>query len=946
MKIELNSVYNPEVPENKWYEVWEKNGFFTSSPDAQKKPFSIVIPPPNVTGALHMGHALNNTLQDVLIRWRKMRGDNTVWVPGTDHGGIATQNVVERLLAKEKKTRHDLGREKFLEYMWNWRREAGDQILRQLRKLGCGCDWTRTRFTMDDQHSRAVTAAFVELYQRHMLYRGTRLVNWCCRCDTALADIEVEHVERDGRLWHIRYPFRPDQPLPEGSSNCVVVATTRPETMLGDTAVAVHPDDPRYKDVIGKILILPLMNREIPIVADPAVDPTFGTGAVKVTPSHDQADFEIAQRHRLPHEMVIGFNARMTDRAGRYAGQSLAECRRNVVNDLTELGLMEKEDPYRHSVAVCYRCDSIIEPLESTQWFLKTTGGLAGRAAQSTRNGRVRIFPESWEKPYLQWLDHNRDWCVSRQIWWGHKIPVWYCLNCSQFTEEQLQLLAKDPGFKGETAKMILRNSSGEPIVRVQEPIVCPHCGREEIIRDPDVLDTWFSSALWPFSVFGWTGPRQRTPPPPEGTVIESKDLAPQDYYYPTSVLVTGHEILYLWVARMVMMGEELASEVPFRHVFVHGIVRDKQGKKMSKSLGNVIDPLDVIKKYGADALRFSLATSAVPGRDMQLSDENFLAARNFANKIWNASRFVLMNLEDYTPADIPLATRDLADRWIRRRCAETVGAVDELLGQYDISAAARRLYAFFWNEFCDWYIEMAKIRLQDRAHPGRRAAQQTLVETLDGVLRALHPIMPFITEELWQSFRQTTGQPVGDTVSLMTASFTGSPSAEETGDEVPRSMGFLMDLITSVRTIRSEMNVPIAKTVDMVVRFGAVNGMAESAKTLLKSHEIVIQRLAKVASIRSDETTVRPAQSASAVVGPLEIFIPVGGLIDFEKERKRIEKEIGLLETDVGRVTQRLENREFLEKAPSAEVEKTRERLLDVQSKLKRLKGHLAVLV
>ncbi|MBI4397076.1 MAG: valine--tRNA ligase, partial [Elusimicrobia bacterium] len=874
------------------------------------------------------GHALNNTLQDILIRWHKMRGFATLWAPGTDHGGIATQNVVERLLKKEGKTRQDLGRKKFLERMWEWRQQSGDTILHQLRKLGCACDWTRTRFTMDEASSRAVTTAFVKLYQKDLIYRGYRLVNWCVRCGTSLSDIEVEHEETGGKLWHIRYPFKDDP------SQGIVVATTRPETMLGDTAVAVNPEDARYASLVGKRLLLPLRrpedsNVEIPLIADAAVDPSFGTGAVKVTPSHDAADFEIAQRHDLPHLMVIGYEGRMTEKAGpAYAGQTVKDCRHNVLTDLTSGGFLVKEEDYKLSAATCYRCGSVIEPLESSQWFLKTQD-MAERAARATEEDRVQIFPESWEKPYLNWLHNNRDWCLSRQIWWGHQLPVWYCLGCGRFDHEQRNVLAVDPYFKSESTKLLLRER-GEPIVQENAPNACPRCGSHNLMRDPDVLDTWFSSGLWPLTTLGWP---EKTP-----------DL---DYFYPTSTLVTGHEILYLWVARMVMMGLEFQGNVPYRHVFIHGIVRDKQGRKMSKSLNNVIDPLDIMKKYGTDALRFALTASAVPGRDMQLADDSFVGARNFANKIWNASRFALMNLEGFRPAEAPLADRDLADRWIRRRLAETVREAGEHIRRYDMAQAARALYAFFWGDFCDWYIELSKIRLMksegdlpaDFEHK-RTQARQTLMEVLDGALRALHPIMPFITEHLWQSLCETTGRKPAP--SLMAAPGESLPDEPTAADEDMRAMALLMETVTALRTVRSEMNVPPGKKIAVNAHLGSSSTFT---KKLLTSYAPYVKHLAKVSELHLLEKKEKPPQSAAAVAGDFEMFVPLEGLIDFGKEKLRLQKEIDLLDTDLKRLDSRLGNPDFLNRAPKEEVEKARARHAEVLSKRKRLEDHIAAL-
>ncbi len=915
--MELASVYSPETTESKRYEVWNKAGLFGSKPDPAKKPFTIVIPPPNVTGSLHMGHALNSTLQDMLIRWHKMSGFNTLWLPGTDHGGIATQNVVEKQLKAGGKSRHDLGRDKFLERMWEWRKESGDTILMQLRRLGASCDWTRTRFTMDEASSKAVTHAFTEFYKRKLIYRGFRLVNWCTRCGTSLSDIEVEHLDTKGKLWHIRYPLK------DGSGD-LIVATTRPETMLGDTGVAVNPDDERYKNLIGKTLVLPLMDREIPIVADAAVDSSFGSGAVKVTPSHDQTDFDIAQRHNLPHEMVIGYDGRMTERAGAFAGQKVQEARKNVLAALEQGGFLIKEEDHKLPVTTCYRCATAIEPLESSQWFLKTKD-LAADAAKATRDGRVKIYPESWEKPYLLWLDNNRDWCLSRQIWWGHQIPVWYCLACGPLKPEEKSAITADPMFKNEGTKLLLREKTGEPIVSETKPDKCPRCGKNELVQDPDVLDTWFSSGLWPLTTLGW----------PDATA----DL---NYYYPTSVLATGHEILYLWVARMVMMGLAFKKEIPYKHVFIHGIVRDKQGKKMSKSLNNVIDPLDVMKKYGTDALRFALVSQAVPGRDMQLSDDSFVGARNFSNKIWNATRFALGNLSDYKPSEIPLEKRELADRWIIHRLQETVKAAGDFIAQYDMAQAARAAYAFFWGDFCDWYIELAKIRLQAGADnadalPGRRVAQQTLVEVLDGILRLLHPIMPFITEELWRALGEVTGRQ-GQAL-LMAQPLLAPKSALSESDR--KAMQTLMETITAIRTVRSEMNVPLGKTIPVTA--SVHNG--SYSRGLLKDQEDPIKRLAKVSELTVLEKAARPPQSATAVVADFEIFIPLEGLIDFDKERQRLQKDLAFLETDNNRLEERLNNPDFIARAPQEEVDKARQRLQEVALKKKRLQDHLTAL-
>ncbi len=866
-----------------------------------------------------MGHALNSTLQDVLVRWRRMKGDNALWIPGTDHGGIATQNVVEKILKKEGKTRHDLGREKFLDRMWAWRKETGDTILHQLRKLGCSLDWTRTRFTMDEASSRAVAAAFVEFFRKGLIQKGERLVNWCPRCCTALSDIEVEHEERAGSLWHLRYPFADDP------AKGVIVATTRPETMLGDTAVAVNPTDERFQGLAGKKVRLPLMDREIPLVADAAVDAAFGTGAVKVTPSHDATDFEIGVRHHLPHEMVIGFDGKMTARAGRFAGLSIKECREKVVAELDALGLLVKVEDHRHAVSTCYRCGTTIEPLESSQWFLKTTL-MAEAAAKATEDGRVKIHPESWSKPYLAWLHENRDWCISRQIWWGHQIPVWYCLSCGGYPEEKARLIREDPGFKNERTKTFLRESEKPPIVQAEAPSACPECGAQDLLRDPDVLDTWFSSGLWPLTTLGW---------PDETDALR--------VHYPTSLLATGHEILYLWVARMVMMGLALRNDVPYRDVFIHGIVRDKQGRKMSKSLNNVIDPLDVMKKFGTDALRFALVSQASPGRDMQMSDDNFVGARNFSNKIWNASRFVMMNLKGFTPMDIPHAQRTPADRWIAQRLADTLALVNQHLKDFDPSQAGRALYGFFWNDFCDWYIELAKPRLQPgETSQAATAAKQTLVDVLDGVLRALHPLMPFITEELWQALWTDLGKkPSGH---LMEGPYENIRNGPIASPDDLRGLTLVQEAVTALRTIRSEMNVPPGKPIKVIVN---LTDASTATKTLLSKMSLHITHLAKIGDWQCVEAgeCPRPKQAASTVTADFEMFIPLEGLIDFAKERIRLEKGKAESEAGIKRDEERLANPDFRARAPADKVAEVETRMAESKTQLRRLDSFLRAL-
>jgi valyl-tRNA synthetase len=877
--MDLEKTYNPETAEAPWYAFWDQKAYFKPSPQG-KAPYAIVIPPPNVTGSLHMGHALNNTLQDILIRWHRMLGDKTVWVPGTDHGGIATQNVVEKLIRSEKKTRHDLGREKFLERMWQWRKEAGDTILMQLRRLGASCDWSRTRFTMDEQCSRAVRHAFVALFKKGLIYRGPRMVNWCPRDATALADIEVEHEERAGKLWHIRYPLA-------SSKGHIVVATTRPETMLGDTAVAVNPEDARYKSLIGKKLKLPLMGRDIPIIADDVVESGFGTGAVKVTPAHDPTDFEIGERHKLPHVVVIGFDGKMTGEAGAYTGIDRFEARKRIVADLEAQGLLEKTEDYRLSVVVCYRCQTIIEPLVSEQWFMKMKD-LATRAAEATREGRVKIFPSSWEKPYVSWLDNIRDWCISRQIWWGHRIPVYYCsMKCPPF-------------------------AAAEP------PIQCPRCNSTTCTQDEDVLDTWFSSALWPLSVFGW----------PDATV----DLKT---FYPTQVLVTGHEILYLWVARMVMMGLEFQNDVPFRHVYIHGIVRDKQGKKMSKSLGNVIDPLEIMKQYGTDALRFSMAESSIPGRDLHLSNDSFLKARNFANKLWNASRFILMNLEGFSPRPLPPhAELGLADHWILHELQETIDQVSQSLGAYNPAEASRALYEFIWGSLCDWYLEISKVALSGQDRKARATKQALLVHLIDQSLALLHPVMPYETEALYQAFKPFLSKPPE---SIMIHAW---PKTEKRlQDRAARDkMHLVQDVVTAIRTLRSESVIPPGAKIDCCLR-----NLDPKAREILGDPDVqaFIISLARL-NLLDTSAGKKPAEYLFTVFGGGEVFIAAHGLIDKEKEKARLLKNKGQLQQMFARGKAALDNQDFIQRAPKEEVESRRQTLLQTQKKLEWLERNL----
>ena len=866
-------VYDPHQVEEKWYGFWEAQNLFRADEFSTRPSFSIVIPPPNVTGSLHMGHALNNTLQDVLSRYKRMDGFNVLWLPGTDHAGIATQNVVEKQLAEEGTNRHKLGREAFVERVWKWKQEFGGQIIRQLKKLGSSCDWSRERFTMDEGLSRAVKEVFVRLYRDGLIYRGDYIINWCPRCQTALSDLEVEHEQEQGHLYYIKYPI-------EESREFLVVATTRPETMLGDTAVAVHPEDKRYMKVIGQKVILPLMNRKIPIIADGYVTQDFGTGALKVTPAHDPNDFEIGRRHGLEVVRVLDDAGRMNSQAGKYTGQQRFQCRKEVIKDLKEANLLKKVEPFLHNVGHCYRCKTIIEPMVSKQWFVRAEP-LARPAVEAVKKGETRIIPPVWENTYFEWMNNIRDWCISRQIWWGHRIPAWYCLDCGEVTV------------------------SAEPVTQ------CAACSSSRVEQEQDVLDTWFSSALWPFSTLGW----------PEKT----KDL---EVFYPTSVLVTGFDILFFWVARMMMMGLKFMGDVPFKDVYIHALVRDAEGQKMSKSRGNVIDPLLVIEKFGTDAFRFTLAAFAAQGRDIRLSEERLAGYRNFANKIWNASRFTLSNLQDYDPhKPVGKANFTLADRWILSRVNSTISAVRQGLDSYKFNEAASAVYQFLWHEFCDWYIELIKSVLYQDQDPAQKwVAQDVLARVLNISLRLLHPFMPFITEEIWQSLPGNQG-------SIMVAEF---PKVEE-GEIQPGAEGemeLVMSVIGAVRNLRSELNIPPAKQVEVVLQ--SKNG---GALNTLERNRIYVGSLARATQMAFQPEGEKPRASATSVVGDVEVFLPLKGLINLDEEEKRIQKEISKVAEELSRINLKMHNEEFLRKAKTEAVEKERERakvLVDKEAKLK----------
>ncbi len=861
--------------EDKWYHFWEKAGYFHADEKAAGESYSIVIPPPNITGSLHMGHALNNTLQDVLIRWKRMQGFNTLWMPGTDHAGIATQNVVERQLQKEGLSREQIGREEFLRLIWKWREESGRMILAQLRKLGASCDWERERFTLDEGLSQAVREVFCQLYEAGLVYRGDYIINWCPHCRTALSDLEVDHRAVMGKLYHIHYP------LASGGAG-IVVATTRPETMLGDTAVAVNPKDHRYSEYVGCVLTLPAAGRKIPIIADSYVAMEFGTGAVKVTPAHDLNDFEIGLRHRLPTLKVIGEDGTMTQEAGKYRGLSRSACRERLLEDLEKQGYLQKMEDYAHSVGHCYRCGAMIEPMLSRQWFVRMKP-LAEPAIAAVAEGRIRIIPSHWEKTYYEWMENIRDWCISRQIWWGHRIPVWYCRDC------------------------------GEVIVSRQEITQCSRCQGSHLEQETDVLDTWFSSALWPFSTMGW--PRQ--------THVLRR-------FYPTSVLVTGFDILFFWVARMIVMGLRFMGDVPFRDVFIHALVRDAEGQKMSKSKGNVIDPLIVIEKYGADAFRFTLAALAAQGRDIRLSEERIEGYRHFCNKLWNAARFVLMSTEGIDPSLIPQSDlkMDLADRWIVTRANELIASVHESLEDYRFNEAAQCLYQFLWHEFCDWYLEIVKARIQAGTDAGGiLTGKYLLLRILEVFLRLLHPFMPFVTEEIWQIVPHQ-----GTTIMLAPW-----PKGEiGAGDlEAKETMERLMEIIRAVRNIRSEMNISQSKEIELYLKTED-----ESQLSLFRMGIDYLQSLGRASRIEISPHLEKPEASATAVVKGVEVFVPLKGLIKVEEERARLDQELRKLDKELERASRKLASTDFLNRAPEEVVSKERaihQQLIDSKSKLQR---------
>jgi valyl-tRNA synthetase len=891
MTTVLEKSYTPGQIEDKWYSHWLEKGYFKAGTGPGKtndNSFTIVIPPPNVTGVLHMGHALNNTLQDIMIRYKRMCGLNTLWLPGTDHAGIATQNVVEKELKKEGKRKEDLGREKFLEKIWEWKKVKGGKIIEQLKKLGCSCDWSRERFTMDDGLSRAVREVFVRLYREGLVYRGKYIINWCPRCTTAISDIEVLYTPTDGKLYHIKYPV-------ENSTESLTVATTRPESMLGDTALAVHPEDERYRHLVGKFAILPLVGRKIRIIADPYVDKEFGTGALKVTPAHDMNDYLLGKKHGLEEIVVLDEKGVVNENGGQFKGLDRFVARDAVVVELEKQGLLVKIEPYQHSVGHCYRCDSVIEAYLSNQWFVKMEP-LVAPAIDVVREGKVRFVPERWSKTYYEWLNNIKPWCISRQLWWGHRIPVWYCKSC------------------------------GEVIVATSDPDVCPKCGSTMLAQDEDVLDTWFSSALWPFSTLGWPD--------------ETEDLKT---FYPTNVLITGFDIIFFWVARMIFMGMKFMKQVPFHDVYITVLVRDEQARKMSKSLGNAIDPLDLIEKFGTDAVRFSMAAIAIQTSDIQLSMKTIEGYRNFVNKLWNATRFVLMNAGEKAPSvPRPRSCKlELPDEWILSELAELVRTVRGQLDSYDFCHSAKLIYDFVWSKLCDWYIEIVKPRMQGDDGPSKESCHATILYVFDTILRVLHPYIPFVTEELWPHVRREDEK----AESLVVAAF---PSAEviesQIGVRRPNAvfgMNTLADIVTSARTMRSELGVSPQMKIKILIRSSSRNVL-----DLIDSNEEWMNTLMKTEKIERGAEIARPkASAASSVVASeklvageesrIDIYIPLEGLLDLEKEKDRLEREIRKVEFELERSLGKINNADFISKAPEDVVLKEKEKV-EKYSKLK----------
>jgi valyl-tRNA synthetase len=880
--------YDPKLTEDKWYQFWLKKGFFHAETNSPKETFSLVIPPPNVTDVLHLGHALNNTLQDILIRWKRMQGYESEWLPGTDHAGIATQVILEKRLAKEGTSKEKLGREKFVELAWDWKRKNGDAILNQLKRIGCSCDWDRTRFTLDDGLSEAVLEVFVHLYNKGLIYRGKRIINWCPRCGTSISDDETQREEKEGFLWYIRYKLK-------GSDEHITVATTRPETMLGDTAVAVSPDDKRFKKLIGKSAILPILDREIKIVADDFVDPEFGTGMVKVTPAHDPNDFDIGERHNLEQINVMNPNGTMNENAGKFAGMDRYACREALVAELKKKKLLEKIEPYRVPVALCYRCGTEIEPYLSEQWFVKMKP-LAQPAIQAVKTGKVKFYPERWTKTYMHWMENIRDWCISRQLWWGHRIPVWYCQSCN------------------------------EVLVSKTAPSECSKCSGKNLKQDEDVLDTWFSSWLWPFSTFGWP---EKTP-----------EL---DRFYPTKALFTASEIIFLWVARMVMAGYEFMGKEPFSDVYIHGTVRDEHGVKMSKSLGNGIDPLEIIDQYGADALRTTMMLVTPEGQDTLIAKRSFKVGQHFANKLWNMSKFVMAGLSgEFTPETKFRFDKDggkLEDRWILSRLNRTIDEVTRLMTDYRFNSGVKSLYDFIWHDFCDWYVEMIKQRLNlPEGEEDKKTAQKVAHLVLNNILRLLHPFAPFITEDIWHHLYG--GGTDNDHSSILDQKWPGC-LRELIDENLEETLGRVQDVVTSIRNIRSEMNVPPAKKADVLIKADSRNIV-----NMLQENSEHIQNLGTIQNLTMGTQVAKPDHAASAVIRDAEIFIPLEGLIDLEQERSRLEKEIARVTQLLEKSNKKLSNEDFLKRAPREIIKKEKAKKEEYRKMLEKLNKNLEGIV
>jgi len=870
--------YEPHEVEKRWYDFWEKERLFAAEDESRQKPYSIVIPPPNVTGVLHMGHALNITMQDILCRYRRMHGDNVLWMPGTDHAGIATQNVVEKKLAGEGRNRHQLGRKKFVEAVWKWRKEYGSAIINQLKRLGASCDWNRERFTMDEGLSLAVRKVFVQLYNEGLIYRDNYIINWCQRCHTALADLEVEHEEHDGHLYHIKYPSI-------DGSGVIIVATTRPETMLGDTAIAVNPEDERYRDIGYNKVVVPLINRTIPIIREKYVDASFGTGALKVTPAHDPNDFEIGRRHNLLGIKVIGNDGLMTSEAGQFKGLDRLECREAVLKALKKEGLLEKIEPHKHKVGHCYRCKTVVEPNLSKQWFVNVKP-LAEKAVKAVEDGKTKIIPEAWTKNYYNWMNEIRPWCISRQIWWGHRIPAWKCGGCNEI------------------------------IVVMDTPETCPKCGAKNLVQESDVLDTWFSSALWPFSTMGW---------PEETPLLKT--------FYPTSVLITGFDILFFWIARMMMMGIHFMGEVPFKDVYIHALVRDEEGSKMSKSKGNVINPLTVMDNYGTDAFRFTLAAFAAQGRDIKMSEKRVEGYRNFVNKLWNASRFSLMHIDEGYD-DIDYNQLSLPNKWILSKLNSVTENVNDALDNYRFNDAAGAIYKFVWHEFCDWYLEIIKPVLYEKEKQNEhQSTLSVLWRVLHDILLLLHPFMPFVTEEIWHKLPGTEG-------SIMKASFpavVSDDSIVQKDPEAESKMEVITEIISGIRNIRGEMNIAPSLSLE-----ASVQSQNKLKIETIRQYQDIIINLAGLKSFSVSESEKKPKSSATAIVNGASIFVSLEGIIDFAKEAARLEKEIKKLTKELSAVANKLSNENFLNKAPADVVEKVKEKNMALLEKQQKLQANL----